>query len=90
MDRLTIALEEVNWLGSRYGFACENDDLRNVNIGAVLERLGKYEDIGLTPEQLTEIDKLYTEKCQEVAELRKQQAESAYKKTMFTNGEGEE
>ena len=30
-----------------------------------------YEDIGLTPEQLLEVDRLYTEKCKEVAELQK-------------------
>ena len=31
-----------------------------------IERLGQYEDIGLTPEQLLEIDKLYAEKCKEL------------------------
>ena len=36
-------------------------------------RLAQYEEIGLTPEQLLEVDRLYAEKCQEVAELRKQQ-----------------
>ena len=35
-----------------------------------LEKLRPYEDTGLTPEQIREIDRLYTEKCQEVAELR--------------------
>ena len=35
------------------------------------ERLAAYEDIGLTPEQLREVDKLYAEKCKEVAELEK-------------------
>lgn len=35
------------------------------------ERLKKYEDIGLMPEQLREIDKLYSEKCKELAELEK-------------------
>lgn len=32
----------------------------------------KYGDTNLTSEQLTEIDKLYAEKCREVAELKKQ------------------
>lgn len=36
-----------------------------------LELLKAYEDIGLTPEQLLEIDKMYAEKCREVAELKK-------------------
>lgn len=35
--------------------------------------LEEYEDIGLTPDRLLETDKMYAEKCQEVAELRKQQ-----------------
>lgn len=39
---------------------------------SVCERLASYEDIGLTPEQLREIDNLYREKCEEVAKLKKQ------------------
>ena len=35
-----------------------------------LEELKPYEDTGLTPEQIREIDRLYAEKCREVAELR--------------------
>lgn len=37
---------------------------------AVCEKLANYEETGLTPEQIREIDRLYTEKCREVAELR--------------------
>ena len=33
-------------------------------------RLKAYEDLGITPEQMIEIDQLYTEKCREVAELK--------------------
>ena len=36
------------------------------------ETLGKYEDTGLTPEQIIEMDKLYSEKCREAATLKKQ------------------
>ncbi|PWJ49336.1 hypothetical protein [Faecalicatena contorta] len=42
-------------------------------------RLKAYEDIGPTPEQLLEIDKMYSEKCREVAELRAEL--KAYKDT---------
>ena len=35
--------------------------------------LKKYEDTGLMPEQIRQIDDLYAEKCREVAELRKAQ-----------------
>ena len=34
----------------------------------IYERLKKYEDTGITPEQIREIDKLYAEKCMELAE----------------------
>lgn len=36
----------------------------------LVDTLAAYEDTGLTPEQIREIDRLYTEKCREVAELR--------------------
>lgn len=39
--------------------------------GGAVDRLSAYEDTGLTPEQLLEVDRLYTEKCKEVAELHK-------------------
>lgn len=36
----------------------------------LVDALAAYEDIGLTPERIREIDRLYEEKCREVAELR--------------------
>lgn len=35
----------------------------------ICERLAQYEDLGVTPEQLKEIDKMYAARCREVAEL---------------------
>lgn len=35
-----------------------------------LEKLRPYEDTGLTPEKIQEIDRLYAEKCREVAKLQ--------------------
>ena len=35
-----------------------------------LIQLKRYEETGLTPEQIRQIDRLYAEKCREVAELR--------------------
>ncbi|MCM1039831.1 MAG: hypothetical protein NC434_10955 [Ruminococcus sp.] len=35
------------------------------------DQLAAYQDIGLTPEQILEVDRLYAEKCKEVAELKK-------------------
>lgn len=37
----------------------------------VCERLAQYEETGLTPEQIRQIDILYSEKCREVVELKK-------------------
>ena len=36
-----------------------------------LEEIQAYRSIGLTPEQLKEVDRLYQEKCEEVAEYQK-------------------
>lgn len=36
------------------------------------ERLAAYEDTGLTPKQIIQMDKLYQEKCEELAELQKE------------------
>lgn len=38
----------------------------------VCERLAAYEDTGLTPEQLLEIDRMYREQCGEVKKLKEQ------------------
>lgn len=35
------------------------------------EKLAQYEETGLTPEQIRQVDALYSEKCREVAELKK-------------------
>lgn len=37
------------------------------------DRLSSYEDTGLTPEQIKEVDRLYAEKCRELEILRKEQ-----------------
>lgn len=36
----------------------------------LVDTLAAYENTGLTPEQIQEIDRLYAEKCQEVAKMR--------------------
>ena len=37
----------------------------------VCEKLAAYEDTGISPEQIREIDRLYSEKCRELAEEKK-------------------
>lgn len=39
-------------------------------MGKVNRALGKYEDTGLDPEQIRELDELYAEKCKELAKHR--------------------
>ena len=53
------------------GGGCEIEDCK-LKID-ICENLARYEDIGLTPEQLIEIDRLYLEKCEEVNRLREKQ-----------------
>lgn len=36
------------------------------------DRLAEYENTGITPDQIQEIDRLYAEKCRELAECRKE------------------
>lgn len=36
----------------------------------LVDTLAAYEDTGLTPEQIREVDRLYAEKCREMVELR--------------------
>ena len=69
MERLTIPDEKIPG-GTRR---------KIISMKAVKEeamtlywQLKKYEDTGLTPEQLLELDGLYLEKCREVAALRGQ------------------
>ena len=57
------------------------DVLQQVTL-RLLKELKEYKDIGPTPEQILEIDKMYAEKCREVAELRAEL--KAYKDTGMT------
>ena len=36
-------------------------------VGTIVSRLAEYEDLGLTPEQIKEIDRMYTEKCKRIS-----------------------
>lgn len=52
-----------------YGTGCAGCPVQKA-----FDQLAKYEATNLTPEQILEIDKLYAEKCKEVAELEKKVA----------------
>lgn len=69
MERLTYKVErkrEGDWEKSYY---------TKHNKQELVDALAAYEDTGLTPEQIREIDRLYAEKCREVAELRQRDTE---------------
>lgn len=53
--------------GIGHSYKCDICSFQN----KVCEQLGAYEDIGLTPEQITEVDHLYAEKCKELEELKR-------------------
>lgn len=63
MDRLTYKIASE---------ALKYDWKDNVALADLINRLGHYENTGLTPEQLLEIDKMYLEKCEEVNQLKEQ------------------
>ena len=64
MERLTYKMERKR--GDRWegGYYSKHNKQRLINA------LAAYEDIGMMPGQIREIDHLYAEKCREVAELR--------------------
>ena len=62
MERLTQWIDENR--------AIPRVDLRRCGHERCTTQLARYEDTGLTPEQIQEMDRLYTEKCREVAKLR--------------------
>ena len=84
MERLTIKYEGLfvpkkTCTIDRFGEAddcdscdsvCESD-CENCAVQECFTRLGEYEDTGLTPERIRELDRLYSEKYREVAKLRR-------------------
>ena len=66
MKRLTVRDENGN-------VKLAKNDVENI-VGILLEvidRLAAYEDLGITAEQVREIDKAYTELCEELAKYSK-------------------
>lgn len=56
------------------GSGCQKELCEFLN--QVCEKLERYEDTDLTPDQIREIDKIYSEKCRELEEERKRNAQS--------------
>lgn len=54
----------------------------------LVDALAAYEDTGLTPEQIREIDRLYTEKCRKVAELQQRDNPVKVKPIGINHSEG--
>ena len=51
---------------------CEKHDCESCPISKAIDKLAAYEDTGITPEQIYDLDRMYQEKCEEVASLEKQ------------------
>lgn len=49
----------------------KESEFTDPKMAAVMNRLREYENLGVTPKQIVEIDHLYTEKCKEMNKLYK-------------------
>lgn len=66
-------MERLTWKNPDGTWGLNNMDIKDVPrelYGAVC-KLKDYEETGLMPEQIVEMDELYLKKCQEVAKLQK-------------------
>lgn len=68
MDRLTEAKRDQ----SGNGILKQKIIINASYLNATISRLADYEDTGLTPDQIREMDEEYLRKCREVNGLRKQ------------------
>ena len=91
MERLTIRSENPKssmvWF-KEGDYKFEPFEMDSHRTRLTLQALASYEDLDLTPEQIREVDRLYAEKCREVAELQRQLENSvklpcAYNDTMY-------
>lgn len=73
MERLTGGYKEMVYYARCYDGTC-NDYCHNETFKCeedALNRLAEYEDTEITPEQILQLDKLYSEKCRELAEYKR-------------------
>lgn len=78
MNRLTQKNERGKWSlkGVSWKQLMPGEKITRITnsfLYGALYKLMRYEDTGLSPEQIREMDELYHEKCREVAELKKKQ-----------------
>lgn len=96
MNKLTIEqiIEECNNICAGYeaasmtnGEPIENqrEYMKHYQVAEYLIELREYRDTGLTPEKLREIDRLYAEKCKEVAEYERDIADVVNKVVYAVN-----
>jgi hypothetical protein len=65
MQRLT------EWTGERWIASLNKIYGHYIGDQSCFERLAEYEDLGVTPDQIKDMDNLYYEKCREVSELQR-------------------
>ncbi len=61
----------------RDGAVIQRTELEGSSYEKCMDRLAEYEDLGVTPEQLRQIDGMYADRCREIAELRKMLGKAA-------------
>lgn len=76
MERLTIPDEHID--GGIRRALIDAKEVRKYAM-TIYWRLKKYEDTGITPDQLQVIEEEYTKMAKELAELRQQNSENPYK-----------
>lgn len=71
MERLTQRSAKGMAYYPRCVNECEKENCRFCPYETVIaERIASYEDLGVTPEQIREMDKAYLEKCEEINRLK--------------------
>lgn len=70
MERLTMTSDKGGLaLTFDLDITCMPSEIKKIQ--KLAERLKEYEDTGLMPEQIRQIDAMYAEKCKEVSRLKK-------------------
>lgn len=68
MERLTFEVHDGGMFVKESDVKTYMVEDETMHTGNAVRKLAEYEDTGITPEQVKEIDRLYAEKCRELAE----------------------
>lgn len=71
MERLTFKVHDGGIFVKESDIKTFDVEDEIIHTGNAIRTLATYEDTGLTPEQIIEMDKLYAEKCRELLEYKR-------------------